>query len=106
MGLSRRGDAADMGQKTYQIMVRDTNKQFVCGEDEFVLEAMKRSGCGPVHYGCFGGGCGVCKMRVVLGKYRIEKKMSRRHVSEKEERDRIVLTCCIKPRDDLIIARV
>lgn len=106
MGSGRRNETADMEQKTYQITVQDTNGKFVCGEDEFVLEAMKRSGCGPVHYGCFGGGCGVCKMRVISGEYGIEKKMSRAHISEKEQKGGSVLICCIKPRGDLAIARV
>lgn len=95
-----------MERKAYQITVRDTNRQFACGEDEFVLEAMKRSGCGPVHYGCFGGGCGVCKMKIVSGNYLAEKKMSRAHAGKEEQKDGIVLICCIKPRSDLTIARV
>lgn len=80
--------------------------KFACREDEFVLEAMKRAGRGPIYYGCFGGGCGGCKVRVVSGKYSIEKKMSHAHVNEKEQEDGIVLACCIKPRGNLTIARV
>lgn len=103
MGSSRRNETVDMERKTHQITVRGIGGQFACGEDEFVLEAMKRSGCGPIYYGCFGGGCGVCKMRVVSGEYCAEKKMSRAHTGEKEQKDGIVLICCIKPRSDLIL---
>lgn len=92
-----------MEQKKYLIQIQDTAKQFLCGEDEFILEAMKRSGCGPIHYGCFGGGCGVCRMRIVSGPYFLEKKMSRAHVSENQQEDGIVLICCVKPRGDLVL---
>ena len=95
-----------MDPATHQIHVRDTGAQFPCGEGSFVLEGMKRAGCGPVHYGCFGGGCGVCKMRIVSGDYQILKKMSRAHISEEEESNGIVLLCCVKPRGDLVLSSV
>lgn len=95
-----------MEKNTHRITVWETGEQFDCGEDEYVLEAMKRSGCGPIHYGCFGGGCGVCKMRIVFGEFLVGKRMSRAHVTLKELEDGIVLICCVKPRSDLTIARV
>lgn len=93
-------------KKDYLIKVSDTNICFSCKEDEFVLEAMKRSGQGPINYGCFGGGCGICKMKVISGTYAIVKKMSRAHISRQEQDNGIILICCIKPRSNLIIARV
>lgn len=93
-------------EKKYEITVQDTGERFLCGEDEFILDAMKRANCGPIHYGCFGGGCGVCKMKVVSGAVRAEKRMSRGHVSQSEQEQGIVLICCIQPRGDVIIARV
>lgn len=95
-----------MKQTNYQINVMDTGEQFVCGEHEFILEAMKRSGSGPIHYGCFGGGCGICKMKIISGSYQIEKKMSRAHISEWEQENGIVLVCCVKPCGNLTIARI
>ena len=92
--------------KRHRITVLHTDQTFVCGENEFILEAMKRAGNGPVSYGCFGGGCGVCKMRIISGVYNSEKKMSRAHVTEKEQKVGIVLICCVKPRSDLEIERV
>lgn len=95
-----------MAGRKYTITVEDTGARFPCGEDESVLEAMKKAGCGPILYGCFGGGCGVCKMRVLSGDYRVFKRMSRAHVSEWEEDEGIALICCIKPRENLKIARI
>lgn len=79
----------------------ETKKEFFCGADTPVLEAMKRSGIGPVLYGCFGGGCGVCKMRVLSGDYETVQKMSCVHIADSEKHN--VLICCIVPRSDLVI---
>ncbi|MDR2940544.1 MAG: 2Fe-2S iron-sulfur cluster binding domain-containing protein [Clostridiales bacterium] len=95
-----------MGENTYRINVLNTGAQFLCRQDEYVLEAMKKSGCGPIHYGCFGGGCGICKMKVISGSYRVDKKMSRAHISPEEETDGFVLTCCIKPTGNLTISQI
>jgi ferredoxin len=99
-------NAGSRGAKIYNITVRNTGTRFLCGEREFILEAMKRSRCGPVHYGCFGGGCGVCKMRVISGEYRAEKRMSRAYVSKEEQEGGVVLICCVRPCEDMIIERV
>lgn len=90
----------------YRIEVVPTNESFVCQDDEFIIAAMFREQCGPVHYGCSGGGCGICKMRIVSGDYLAAKKMSRAHVTAEEEEKGIVLICCVKPRSNLEIARV
>lgn len=94
-----------MGEKNYQITVRDTGECFMCGENEFILGAMTQAGCGPIRYGCFGGGCGVCKMKVVSGKVCAVKRMSREHISQSEQEQGIRLICCIQPRGNVIIAR-
>ena len=93
-----------MEKNKYQINVLGTGIQFYCCEDEFILDAMKRSGLGPIHYGCFGGGCGICKMRILSGQYSAVKRMSRAHVTEQEQEDGLALVCCIKPRSNLTIA--
>ena len=95
-----------MNNIKYKINVIGTGQAFTCGEDEFVLIAMLRAGCDPIHYGCCGGGCGACKMRINSGKYVTHKRMSRAHVTEQEEKSGIVLICCVKPRGDLEIERV
>jgi ferredoxin len=92
--------------KQYQITVKETGKTFTCAEDQAVLRAMFHAGSGPIQHGCCGGGCGVCKMRIVSGKWEPFKPMSRAHVSEAEQKDDIVLLCCVQPRSDLIIALV
>lgn len=97
----KEGKGGCLLEKMYRIRVLETKKEFICGENTRVLEAMKRSGIGPVLYGCFGGGCGVCKMKVLSGDYEVAQKMSCVHISDHEEH--VVLICCIVPRSDLVI---
>ncbi|MCL2004470.1 MAG: helix-turn-helix domain-containing protein [Oscillospiraceae bacterium] len=92
--------------REFEIFVSVTGARFFCREDEFVLEAMKRARCGPVHYGCFGGGCGVCKMKIASGSYQAEKRMSAAHVTQEEQKEGIVLICCVKPRENLVITGI
>lgn len=90
-------------EKCYEVKVLEMEETFPCWENEYVMEAMKRWGKGPINHGCFGGGCGVCKVQVVSGDYCITKKMSSAHVTEEEKEKKIALMCCIKPCGDLVI---
>jgi ferredoxin len=89
----------------YTITVYETGQKFNCRDDQAVLWAMIHAR-GPVKHGCCGGGCGVCKMKVVEGSYEAFKPMSANHVSEEDKAAGIVLVCCIQPRGDLVVARV
>jgi len=60
---------------------------------------------GPVTHGCCGGGCGVCRMKIEQGEYHVFKKMSRAHISEKDEKNNIVLLCCVQPRSNLLLSK-
>ncbi|MDR3120807.1 MAG: 2Fe-2S iron-sulfur cluster binding domain-containing protein [Clostridiales bacterium] len=90
----------------HNVTVAETGERFLCGEGESVLAAMFRAGRGPITYGCCGGGCGACRMKIVSGNYVPFKKMSRAHVSERDIQDGIVLLCCVQPRGDLTIRAV
>ena len=90
----------------FRITVSPTGQQFDCRQDQFVIDAMLSARCGPVTYGCCGGGCGVCRMKVQSGEYEIVKRMSRSFVSQDDLKNNIVLICCIQPRGDLILTRV
>jgi ferredoxin len=50
--------------------------------------------------GCRRGGCGICRVRVLVGEYRSDL-MSRSHVSAEDEAAGRVLACCIYPLSDL-----
>ena len=85
-------------------ILSSTGERFPCRADESVLSAMRRANAGPIRYGCFGGGCGACKMRVQTGTYQVFQPMSRAHVSIEEEQNGFALLCCIHPTSDLVLA--
>lgn len=93
-------------EQVYQITLLPGAQSFACKSTQFVLDAMVQSRSGPIFQCCFGGGCGVCKMRLVSGTVEQVKPMSRAHVSPAEEQDGILLLCCVQPRSHLVITKV
>lgn len=76
--------------------------EFDCAADERVLLAMERCGADDIGIGCRGGGCGICRIRVVDGEYRTGK-MSAAKVSEIERSAGFALACRLFPAGDLLI---
>lgn len=94
-----------MDERAYKISVLDSGEEFFCKENDYILNAMICSRCGPIHHGCCGGGCGVCKMKIVSGGVAADR-MSRAHVSQEEQEQGYVLICRVKPRGNVVLARV
>lgn len=86
--------------QTHRITIDDNGEVYPCSEAETPLVAMARSGRRGIPLGCRGGGCGVCKVAVLAGDFS-RRAMSRSHVSADEEREGVVLACCIYPAADL-----
>jgi ferredoxin len=84
----------------HTITIDETGEQYRCHESRTVLEGMEALGRKGIPAGCRGGGCGVCKIKVLKG-YFSRRVMSREHVSEKEEAQGVVLACKIRPLENL-----
>ena len=67
-----------------------------------VLLEMVARGNRALPVGCRGGGCGVCRVRVLAGDFETQQ-MSRRHVTEDEEADGFALSCRLLARSDLVV---
>jgi ferredoxin len=52
--------------------------------------------------GCHNGCCGVCKVVIYSGNYE-KLKMNRKHITEEEEKNNIVLACRVFPKGDMDI---
>ena len=76
--------------------------EFICSEGERVLLAMERCGSSDIGVGCRGGGCGICRVRVVGGEYKTGK-MSAAKISETERAAGFALACRVFPVSDLLI---
>ena len=78
--------------------------------EERVLVALERAqGCGllkglprKLPVGCRRGGCGICRVRVLAGDYRVTP-MSRAHVTADDEAAGVVLACAIYASSDLTL---
>jgi CDP-4-dehydro-6-deoxyglucose reductase, E3 len=86
---------------TYTITLLPMGERLPCAPEETVLGAILRSGA-RVYYGCTGGGCGVCKMRLMSGQLDYGR-YSVAVLSEAERREGFFLSCQAKPVSDLTI---
>lgn len=77
-------------------------REFVCEESERILIAMERCGIDDIGVGCRGGGCGICRVRVLQGPY-ATGKMSSAKVSNTDREAGYALACKLYPAGDLLI---
>ncbi|MBP3895351.1 MAG: 2Fe-2S iron-sulfur cluster binding domain-containing protein [Mogibacterium sp.] len=90
----------------YTIKDAQSGTTFIGRDDESIFRAMHKSGRSIFKGGCEGGGCGICKVKILEGEYLVFKNMSRAHVSEEGESQGIVLACCVKPSGDIVLEKV
>lgn len=89
-----------MATMTHRIEIVNDRQSFACGASTDVLRAMECLGRKGIPVGCRGGGCGVCKVRVIEGAYRTDV-MSRACVSREERADGYALACKLFAAGDL-----
>jgi len=97
-------------QGTFAIHLEGRAEPFSCRGGETVLEALDRSwgpgramiGCKRIPTGCRRGGCGVCRVQVLAGDYRLGPT-GRNHVSVEDERQGYALACRLFPESDLTV---
>jgi ferredoxin len=87
--------------EAYTITLLPMEEVLPCEPGETVLGAILRSGV-RVYYGCTGGGCGVCKMRLISG-YLDHGRYSVAVLPEAERREGFFLSCQAKPVSDLTV---
>lgn len=88
------------GPVSHRIEIVESSERFGCATDRDVLRAMECLGRRGIPVGCRGGGCGVCKVRVIEGAYRTGL-MSRACVSPEEQADGYALACKLFAEGDL-----
>lgn len=85
----------------YAVAFSPLGDTVVCRGDETVLAAILRSGA-KVVFGCRGGGCGACKMRLISG--RVEHgRCSSAVLSPDEKQAGSFLSCQARPLSDLAV---
>jgi len=84
------------------ISIANQNTQFLCQEQHSLLSGLEGQKIKAVQVGCRGGGCGVCKIRILDGNYQ-SKKMSIKHVSADELAAGVALSCRIFPLSEMTV---
>ncbi len=87
------------------IKLESSEEHFFCGEDQHLLQGMRNFQLGVpmlnvIPVGCRGGGCGICRIKILAGKYEAQK-MSCKHVPEEDQKIGIALACRVYPRSEL-----
>lgn len=83
-----------------RIHIDNCNDSFDCADGVDVLRGMECLGRKGIPVGCRGGGCGVCKVRVLSGAFRTGT-MSRACVTEEEQAQGYALACKLFALDEL-----
>ena len=83
------------------VVVQPSGRSFTVEPDEAVLAAGIRQGIG-MPYGCKDGACGSCKCRKLEGRV-VHGPHQSKALSEQEEADGFILTCCAVPHTDLVL---
>lgn len=84
----------------HDVEILDTGERYPCGGGRHILGAMAALGRKGIPSGCHGGGCGVCKVRIVAGEVST-LSMCRSHVSAEEQAQGYVLACRAFPHTDV-----
>jgi CDP-4-dehydro-6-deoxyglucose reductase, E3 len=87
--------------ESYAVRLSPLGETIMCRPDETVLGAILRGGA-KIIFGCRGGGCGSCKMRVISG--RVEHgRCSAAVLTEEEKEKGSFLSCQARPLSDLTV---
>lgn len=96
---SRDGRAHDV--ESYTIALSPIGETVVCRRGETVLSAILQSGARVV-FGCRGGGCGTCKMRLISGTVD-HGRCSAAVLLDEEKENGSFLSCQARALSDLTI---
>lgn len=86
---------------TAQVTILPSRHDFLLEGQDTLLEAAMRAGI-PLNYGCSGGNCGLCKVKVVTG----QVKKTRHHdfvISEAEKNQGCILLCSNTAVSDIVL---
>lgn len=89
----------------HRVLLRDASgadHEFLSPAEIPLLQGMIAARLSAIDVGCRGGGCGICRIKVLSGPYR-SLPMSRSRISQEDEAQGIVLACRIIPEGEIAI---
>lgn len=89
-----------MDSLKYQIKMIGNTDTFYSLYEDHILNSMAKGGVQIAPNGCHGGGCGVCKIKILQG--RVETlSMSKKYISQEEKENGFVLACRAIPKSNI-----
>ena len=85
-----------------EVTILPDGLQVTAAEAETVLKALSRAGLTD-RVGCKRGGCGICKVQLVLGEVRYERPVAESVLSDDERVEGICLSCRAVPITNIAI---
>jgi len=85
-----------------EVTILPDGLQVTAGEAETVLAALSRAGL-RYRVGCRRGGCGICKVQLVLGEVRYERPVADSVLSDDQRVEGICLSCRAVPITNIAI---
>ena len=92
---------SETGTQGFQITVKPSNRSFTANPGETMLAAGIRQNIG-MPYGCKDGACGSCKCKKLEGSV-VHGPHQSKALSEEEEANGFVLTCCGVAHSDVVL---
>lgn len=89
----------------WAIRIEPEGKVIHAEPGESLLSALRRGAPGVLVVGCRGGGCGICKIKVVSGEVTLGV-CSVSELPHEERAEGMVLACKAIPQSDLVVERV
>jgi ferredoxin len=86
----------------YRIHVQPDNRTIINKNGQSILDTASRNGV-KIRVGCKGGGCGICKIKVLEGE--VDRGITSRSALSLEEIEQgYALSCQAKPKSDIVIS--
>src|SRR6478672_12447371 len=90
------------GELMPDVTIRPDGVQVTAGADETLLGALGRAGL-RYRVGCRRGGCGICKVQLLLGEVRYERPIAASVLTDDEQVEGICLSCRAVPITNVVI---
>ena len=100
--MSHAGSVPDNRDPAVEITILPDSERVTARPDETLLAALSRSGLG-YRIGCRRGGCGGCKLHLLLGEVRYERAIADSVLSDDERIEGICLSCRAVPITNVVI---
>ena len=100
--MSHTGSRPDHKDQAVEITILPDQERVAARPDETLLAALSRAGLG-YRIGCRRGGCGVCKLHLLLGEVRYERAIAESVLTDEERIEGICLSCRAVPITNVVI---